>query len=126
MHTDATWCGQYVRAKHNLAFEPVTVMGSTEKCFREAETNSFSAALEDKETLRIPKSLISSRRSASTSSTVLSGGCSLLLPMAMQDSEGCFTIKSASAVTFAQLLFCHSRGCRGARGGPAVRSDMKQ
>lgn len=38
MHTDATWCGQYVRAKHNLAFEPVTVMGSAAKCFREAET----------------------------------------------------------------------------------------
>lgn len=26
-----TWCGQYVRAKHNLAFEPVTIIGSLKK-----------------------------------------------------------------------------------------------
>ena len=34
-HTSTTWCGQYVRAKHNLAFEPVTIIGSMKKCCRE-------------------------------------------------------------------------------------------
>lgn len=58
-----TWCGQYVRALKNLAFEPVTIIGSMKKCCRgdflddKQLGNSFSpsAALKVKETYIFPK-----------------------------------------------------------------------
>lgn len=67
---DTTWCGQYVRAMHNLAFEPVTIIGSMKKkCCREdmlwMRNNFKTVSLpwlpwKSKRDKYIPKALISS------------------------------------------------------------------